>query len=48
MFRGRKSHSLVCTQFLCALSTYLGSDRKVSKDAMTKFYQNLLMQALDK
>ena len=48
MFRGTKSHALVSTQFLCALNFFLDSDRQISKDAITAFYHNLLMQALNK
>ena len=47
-FRGSKSHTLVCTQFLCALNVQLGGDLKMSYNAMGKFYHNLLMQALSK
>ena len=46
--RGGKSHGLVCTQFLCALNIQLGGDPNLSKDAMSEFYYNLLMQALSK
>ena len=48
MFRGEKSHGLLCTQFLCALIIYLGRDRKIKKNKMSKFFQNLSMQALSK
>ena len=48
MFRGEKSDSLVCRQFLCALNIYLSDDRQLSRDALTGFLQNLLMQVLSK
>lgn len=48
LFRGTKSHGLVCAQFLCALNIYSGKGKQISKDGMTEFYHNLLMQALSK
>ena len=41
---------LVCTQFMAALNLniFLGSDSKISKGAISKFFHNLLMQALSK
>ena len=47
-FRGSKSHDSVCAQFFCTLNIQLGDDLKISKDAMSKFYHNLLMQTLRK
>ena len=47
LLRVTKSHGLVCTQFLCVLNIYLGSNRQISKDAITECYHNLLMHPLN-
>ena len=41
------AHGLVCVQFLAAVNSHLGSDKTISKNAMTEFFQNLSLQALD-
>ena len=48
MFRGKKSDSLVCSQVLYVLNIYMRDDRQLSKDALTEFLENLLMQVLSK
>ena len=48
LFRCTTSCGLLCRQFLWRLNIYLGSDQQISKDAMTEFYHNLLMQVLFK
>lgn len=47
-FRNTPAHDLVCTQFLAAFNIYVRGDRQLSKHAMTEFYHNLSMQALNK
>ena len=46
-FNQTDAHGLVCAQFLAALSSYLGGDKNISKNAMTEFFKNLSLQALD-
>lgn len=46
MFRGKKSHVLVSTQFLSALNIFLGGNLQISKNGMAEFYHNLPIQAL--
>ena len=41
------AHGLVCVQFLAALNSHLGGDKNITKNAMTKFFQNLSLHALD-
>ena len=41
------AHGLFCVQFLAALNSHLGSDKNISKNAMTEFFQNLSLQALN-
>ena len=48
LLRSAKSHSLVCVQVFCVLNFYLVGDQKISKDAITEFYHNVLMQTLSK
>lgn len=48
LLRSAKSHSLVCVQVFCVLNFYLVGDQKISKDAITEFYHNVLMQTLTK
>ena len=48
LLRSAKSHSLVCVQVFCVLNVYLVGDQKISKDAITEFYHNVLMQTLSK
>ena len=38
---------LVCVQFLAALNSHLFGDKSISKNAMTDFFQNLSLQALN-
>ena len=40
-------HGLFCVQVLAALNSHLGSDKNISKNAMTEFFQNLSLQALN-
>ena len=40
-------HGLVCVQVLAALNSHLGGDKNISKNAMTEFFQNLSLQAID-
>ena len=47
-FRGRTSHALVCTQFLCALHIHLGGDLELSKNEISKFYDTFSLKALIK
>ena len=42
------TRALVCTQFMVALNIFLGGDSKISKDATSGFFHNLLIQALSK
>ena len=47
----QKSHSentreLLCVYFLAELNIPLGGEKIISKNAMSEFYNNLLMQAL--
>lgn len=48
LLKSAKSHSLVCVQVFCVLNFYLVGDQKISKDAITEFYHNVLMQTLSK
>lgn len=48
LLRSAKSHSLVCVQVFYVLNFYLVGDQKISKDAITEFYHNVLMQTLSK
>ena len=48
LLRSAKSHSLVYAQVFCVLNFYLVGDQKISKDAITEFYHNVLMQTLSK
>ena len=47
-FNSTDAHGLVCVQFLAALNVFLGSDKIISKSAMSEFFHNLSMQALNK
>ena len=44
----RAAYGLVSTQFLAALNINFGSDKTVSRNAMTEFFHNLSLQALNK
>ena len=46
MFRSKKSHVLVSTQFLSALNIFLGGNLQISKNGMAEFYHSLPIQAL--
>ena len=48
LFLGTRSHGLVSIQFLAALNLSLGRKEQISKDALTKIYHNLSLQALCK
>ena len=39
-------YGLVSTQFLCALHIFVGGEKELSKNAMSKFFNNLSMQVL--
>ena len=41
------AYGLVSTQFLAALNIYIGGAKELSKEAMTEFFHNFSMQALD-
>ena len=43
---GRDMQGLVSVQFLAAFNKFLGSDKEISRDAMSKFFHNLSWQAL--
>ena len=47
-FTSTDAHGLVCVQFLAALNVFLGGDKIISKNAMSEFFHNLSVQALDK
>ena len=38
---------MVCVQLLAALNSHLGDGKNISKNAMSEFFQNLSLQALD-
>ena len=46
-FCSTDAHGLVCVQFLAVLNVFLGSDEIISKNATSKFFHNLSMQALN-
>ena len=46
-FNSTDAHGLVCVQFLAALNLFLGSDKIISKNAMSEFFHNLSMQVLN-
>ena len=46
-FNQTDAHGLVCVQFLVALNSHLGSEKNISKNAMSEFFQNLSLQALN-
>ena len=46
MFRGKRSHVLVSTQFLSGLNIFLDGNLQISKNGMAEFYHNLPIQAL--
>ena len=46
-FNSADAHRLVCVQFLAVLNVFLGSDKIISKNAMSDFFHNLSMQALN-
>ena len=48
IFRNSSSNELISTYYLAALNNYLKGDPRLSKDAMTKFFHNLSMEALCK
>ena len=39
---------MVCVQFLAVLNSHLGGEKNISKNAMSEFFQNLSLQALNK
>ena len=47
-FNSASAHGLVSTQFLAAFSIFIGSDKTISKNAMSELFHNLTMQALSR
>ena len=47
-FNQTDAHGLVCVQFLAALNSDLGGEKNILKNAMSQFFQNLSLQALNK
>ena len=47
-FSSTQAYSLVSTQFLCALNIFAGGEKQVSKKAMSEFFSNLSMEALNR
>ena len=47
-FNTSHAYGLVSTQFLCALNIFVGGQKELSKNAMSEFFNNLSMQALEK
>ena len=47
-FRGTKSHALVFIPFLCDLNLFMGGKEKVTKEVISKLYQNLSLKTLSK
>ena len=47
-FNSASVHGLVSTQFLAAFSIFIGSDKTISKNAMSELFHNLSMQALSR
>ena len=47
-FSSSEAYGLVSTQFLAALNIFTGGDRALSKNAVTEFFRNLSMQALNR
>ena len=45
-FKDTKSHSLVSLHFLSVLNIFFGWDMRLSKDTITEFYKNLLLETL--
>ena len=43
-----EGHGLVCIQFLAALNVHLGREKSISKNAMSEFFHDLSMQALNR
>ena len=46
LFHSTRSHGIVSMQFLVALNLFFGKKQEISKDALTKVYHNLSLQAL--
>ena len=47
-FNSTDAHGLVCVQFLAELNVFLGGDKFILKNAMSEFFHNLSIQALNK
>ena len=47
-FSSSEAYGLVSTQFLAALNIFAGGERALSKNAMTEFFHNLSIQALNR
>ena len=47
-FKSVDTRGLVCVHFLAALNVHLGGNKMTSKNAMSGFFYNLLMQTLRK
>ena len=46
-FNQTDAHGLVCVQFLAALNSDLGGEKNILKNAMSQFFQNLSLEALN-
>ena len=46
-FNQTDTHDLVCVQLLAALNSHLGGEKNISENAMSEFFQNLSLQALN-
>ena len=47
-FNTSHAYGLVSTQLLCTLNIFVGGEKELSKNAMSEFFNNLSMQALDR
>ena len=48
LFNQTDAHGLVCEQILAAINSHLGSEKNISKNAMSEFFRNLSLPALIK
>ena len=46
-FNSTDAHRVVCAQFLAALDVFLGGNKIISKNAISEFFHNFSMQALN-
>ena len=47
-FNQTDAHGLVCVQILAAINSHLGGEKNILKNAMSEFFQNLSLPALNK